>query len=54
MLVNEPAKYPEPEDNDTSRDALFLKQERYENTLPSAPPPQKQLYFILILPKSIV
>jgi len=48
MLVNEPAEYPEPDQDDESREALLLEQDRYENALPGAPPPQKAVLFCLL------
>jgi SNF2 family DNA or RNA helicase len=44
MLVKEPAEYPEPDQDDTSRETLLPK-ERNENAPPSAPPPQKAVLF---------
>jgi len=44
MLVNERVEYPEPDQDDASREAL-LPQERNENAPPSAPPPQKAVLF---------
>jgi len=40
MLVKEPAEYPEPDQDDTSRETL-LPEERHDNAPASAPPPQK-------------
>ena len=45
ILVNEPAEYPEPDEDDALREALLQEQERHENALPSAPPPQKVVRF---------
>jgi len=39
MLVKCPAEYPEPDQNDTSRETL-LPEERHKNAPPRAPPPQ--------------
>jgi hypothetical protein len=39
MLFMEPAEYPEPDQDDPLREML-LPEERNENALPSAPPPQ--------------
>ena len=41
-LVKEPAEYPEPDQDDASREML-LPEERKENAPPSAPPPYKAL-----------
>jgi len=45
MLVNEPAQYPEPDQDDESREVLLPENDRYENALPGAPPPQKAVLF---------
>jgi len=45
MLVNEPAEYPEPDQDDTLREALRPVQVRHDNALPSAPPLQKAVLF---------
>lgn len=39
-FVNIPAEYPEPEDDDTSRET-FLPDDRNENAMPCVPRPQK-------------
>ena len=44
MLVKERAEYPEPDQDDASRETL-LPEERNENAPPSAPPPQKAVLF---------
>ena len=44
MLVKEPAEYPEPDQDDASRETL-LPEERNENAPPSAPPPHKAVLF---------
>jgi len=44
MLVKEPAEYPEPDQDDASRETL-LPEERNENAPPSAPPPHKGVLF---------
>jgi len=44
MLVKEPAEYPEPDQDDASRETL-LPEERNKNALPSAPPPHKAVLF---------
>jgi len=44
MLVKEPAEYPEPDQDDASRET-FLPEERNDNAPPSAPPPQKAVLF---------
>ena len=44
MLVKEPAEYPEPDQDDPSRETL-LPEERNENAQPSAPPPQRAVLF---------
>ena len=41
MLVNEPAEYPEPDNDNVSNDALPHEPERNKCTLPSAPPAQQ-------------
>jgi len=40
VLVKEPAEYPEPDQDEASRETLH-PDERIKNALPSAPPPQK-------------
>jgi hypothetical protein len=40
MLVKQPAEYPEPEQDNNSREGLLPQQARNENALPGAPPPQ--------------
>jgi len=45
MLVNEPAEYPEPDQDDESREALFPEQDKTDNALPSAPSPQQAVLF---------
>jgi len=45
MVVNEPAQYYEPEEDDPLRKVLLPEEERHENALPSAPPPQSALLF---------
>jgi len=45
MLGYEYAEYPEPDKDDPLREALLLDQERHQNALPSAPPPQKAVLF---------
>jgi len=45
MLVNEPAEYPEPDQDDETWEALLPEQDRYENGHPGAPPPQKAVQF---------
>ena len=47
MLVKEPAEYPEPDLDDELRVAHLPEQDRYENALPGAPPPQE---VVLICP----
>jgi len=44
MLVKEHAEYPEPDQEDTSRETL-LPEEKTENAPPCAPPPQKAVVF---------
>ena len=44
ILVKEPAKYPEPDEDDESRDPLLSEQVRNENALPGAHP-QKAVLF---------
>jgi len=44
MLVKEPAEYPESDQDDASRETL-LPEERNQNALPSAPPPQNAVLF---------
>ena len=41
MLVNKPAEYPKPDEDDAWRGALLRGSAQYENALPSAPPPQQ-------------
>jgi len=48
MLVNEPAENPKPDLDEESREALLPEQDRYENVLPGAPPPQKAVLFCLL------
>jgi len=45
MLVIGHAEYPKPDEDDPLREALLPEQERHENALPSAPPPQKAVLF---------
>jgi len=45
MLVNEPAEYPEPDEDEASNEALLLQHEIIKSTLPRAPPPQKGVPF---------
>jgi hypothetical protein len=45
MLVKEPAEYPEPDEDDPSREALLPEQKRHENALAGARPPQKAVLF---------
>jgi hypothetical protein len=45
MLVNEYVEYPEPDENDPLREALFPEQNRHDNPLHSAPPPQNAVLF---------
>jgi len=45
MLVKESVEYPEPDEDDKSREVLLLEKDWYENALPSAPPPQKVVLF---------
>jgi len=45
MLVNTHAEYPEPEEDDPSREALHPEQERHKYALPSAPPPHTAVLF---------
>jgi len=44
MLLNTTAEYPEPDQDDTSRDALLPEQVRDDNALPSAPPQTAVLF----------
>jgi len=44
MVVKEPAEYPEPDEDDTSRETL-LPEERNQNAPPSAPSQQKAVLF---------
>jgi len=44
MLVMEPAEYPEPDQDDVSRETL-LREARNENVPPSAPPPNNAVLF---------
>jgi len=44
MHVKEPAEYPEPDQDDASRETR-LPEERNNNAPPSAPPPQKAVLF---------
>jgi len=46
MLVNEPAEYPEPDDDEASNEALLHEPKSNQSALPRAPPPpQKALLF---------
>jgi len=45
MLVNAPAEYPKPDEDETSNEVLLHKPERYKITLPCAPPSQKAVLF---------
>jgi len=40
MLVNEPGEYPEPDQDEESRESLLPEHDNNENALPGAPPPQ--------------
>jgi len=44
-LLMEHAEYPKPDDADASRQVLLPENERHEDALPSAPPPQKAVLF---------
>jgi len=48
MLVNQPAEYPEPDQDDASSEALLPEQENNENALSSASPPQKAVQYCSI------
>jgi hypothetical protein len=45
LLVNAPAEYPEPDEDEASNEALLHEPERYESALPCAPLPQKAVLF---------
>jgi hypothetical protein len=45
MLVERPAKYPEPDEDEASNEGLPHKAESNMNAVPCAPPPQKALLF---------
>ena len=45
MPVKDPAEYSQPDQDDESREALLPEQDRYENALPAAPPPQNVVIF---------
>jgi len=45
MLVKEPAEYPEPDEDEASNEALLHEPEINKCSLPSAPPPQKEVLF---------
>jgi len=45
MLVNDPAAYPGPDNDDESWEAQLLEWYRIENALPSTPPPPKAVIF---------
>ena len=45
MPVKEPALYPEPGNDNSSREALLPEQKRLEHALPNAPPPHKVVLF---------
>jgi len=45
MLVNAPAEYHEPDEDQGSNEALLHEPERYECALPRAPPPQMVVLF---------
>jgi len=42
MLVNKSAEYPEPEEDEASKEALLHEPESLKSTLPRAPPPPPQ------------
>jgi len=44
-LINQHAEYSEPDEDDPLREALLPEQERHENGLPSAPPPENAVLF---------
>jgi len=48
MLVNEPAEYPEPDEDDASNAALLHEPESNQSAMPHAPPPQKAVLFCLL------
>jgi len=54
MLVNEPAEYPEPDEEEASNEALLHNPESYWSILPSAPPPQRPCYFVLCYTKCVI
>ena len=43
MLVNEPAEYPEPNEDEALHGAPLHEPERYNSALPHTPPPQKEV-----------
>jgi hypothetical protein len=45
MLIKEPAEYPEPDEEDTSNEALLHEPERIKSALPLAPRPKKVVLF---------
>ena len=45
MLVNEPAEYPEPDQDNKSKQVLLPEPFRNENALPHAPPPKQAALF---------
>lgn len=53
MLVNEPAVYPKPYEDDILREVLLLEQERHELTLTIAHSPQTVVLFLLFLAKFV-
>jgi len=45
ILMKDPAEYPEPDQDDESREKLLPKQDTNENALPGAPSPPKTVLF---------
>jgi hypothetical protein len=45
MPVEEPAEYPEPDDDEVSDEALLQQRESNKFPLASAPPPEKAVQF---------
>jgi len=45
MFVDEPAEYCEPDQDNTSREAVLPKHDRHENAHPNAPSPQMAILF---------
>jgi hypothetical protein len=53
MLVNEPAEYPEPDEDEASNEALLHEPESNQSALPRAPPPPQKAVLFCPLPGQV-